>query len=384
MILASAPTVIPPEDEALRPRIRAFLAEALGEMPADRRARSWMGYDADFSRRLAERGFVGLTLPVEYDGGGRGAFARYVVVEELLAAGAPVAAHWIADRQSAPLILRYGTAAQKQKLVPGICRGEIYFCIGMSEPNSGSDLASIRTRAVRTADGWRLTGSKIWTTIAQHAHYMIALARSSGQPEDRQKGLSQFLIDLSLPGVRIRPIRDAAGDEHFNEVFFDDVLLPADALIGEEGAGWAQVNAELAFERSGPERFLSSVVVLDAWIAWLRTDPGLGESGAVLLGRLIASLAALRGMSLAVTALLAAEEEDPVQGAALVKDLGTEYEQYLPVAIADAIAAVPDRSPPPELLRALQYTSVMAPSFSLRGGTREIIRGMIARGMGLR
>jgi alkylation response protein AidB-like acyl-CoA dehydrogenase len=253
----------------------------------------------------------------------------------------------------------------------------------MSEPNSGSDLASIRTRAVRTADGWRLTGSKIWTTIAQHAHYMIALARSSGQPEDRQKGLSQFLIDLSLPGVRIRPIRDAAGDEHFNEVFFDDVLLPADALIGEEGAGWAQVNAELAFERSGPERFLSSVVVLDAWIAWLRTDPGLGESGAVLLGRLIASLAALRGMSLAVTALLAAEE-DPVQGAALVKDLGTEYEQYLPVAIADAIAAVPDRSPPPELLRALQYTSVMAPSFSLRGGTREIIRGMIARGMGLR
>ena len=383
MILASAPTVIPPEDEALRPRIRAFLAEALGEMPADRRARSWMGYDADFSRRLAERGFVGLTLPVEYGGGGRGAFARYVVVEELLAAGAPVAAHWIADRQSAPLILRYGTAAQKQKLVPGICRGEIYFCIGMSEPNSGSDLASIRTRAVRTADGWRLTGSKIWTTIAQHAHYMIALARSSGQPEDRQKGLSQFLIDLSLPGVRIRPIRDAAGDEHFNEVFFDDVLLPADALIGEEGAGWAQVNAELAFERSGPERFLSSVVVLDAWIAWLRTDPGLGESGAVLLGRLIASLAALRGMSLAVTALLAAEE-DPVQGAALVKDLGTEYEQYLPVAIADAIAAVPDRSPPPELLRALQYTSVMAPSFSLRGGTREIIRGMIARGMGLR
>jgi alkylation response protein AidB-like acyl-CoA dehydrogenase len=283
MILASAPTVIPPEDEALRPRIRAFLAEALGEMPADRRARSWMGYDADFSRRLAERGFVGLTLPVEYGGGGRGAFARYVVVEELLAAGAPVAAHWIADRQSAPLILRYGTAAQKQKLVPGICRGEIYFCIGMSEPNSGSDLASIRTRAVRTADGWRLTGSKIWTTIAQHAHYMIALARSSGQPEDRQKGLSQFLIDLSLPGVRIRPIRDAAGDEHFNEVFFDDVLLPADALIGEEGAGWAQVNAELAFERSGPERFLSSVVVLDAWIAWLRTDPGLGESGAVLL-----------------------------------------------------------------------------------------------------
>ena len=384
MILASAPAVIPPEDEALRPRIRAFLAEALGEMPADRRARSWMGYDADFSRRLAERGFVGLTLPVEYGGGGRGAFARYVVVEELLAAGAPVAAHWIADRQSAPLILRYGTAAQKQKLVPGICRGEIYFCIGMSEPNSGSDLASIRTRAVRTADGWRLTGSKIWTTIAQHAHYMIALARSSGQPEDRQKGLSQFLIDLSLPGVRIRPIRDAAGDEHFNEVFFDDVLLPADALIGEEGAGWAQVNAELAFERSGPERFLSSVVVLDAWIAWLRTDPGLGESGAVLLGRLIASLAALRGMSLAVTALLAAEEEDPVQGAALVKDLGTEYEQYLPVAIADAIAAVPDRSPPPELLRALQYTSVMAPSFSLRGGTREIIRGMIARGMGLR
>ena len=374
---------IPEEDESLRGSVKAFLAETILQIPAETRARSWMGFDEGFSRKLASRGFVGLTLPRDYGGGARGAFARYVVAEELLAAGAPVSAHWIADRQSAPLVLRYGTEEQKRTFLPGICRGELYFCIGMSEPNSGSDLASVRSRAIQTTSGWRLNGQKTWITNASRSHFMIALVRTSGTPEDRQKGLSQFLVDLSLPGVSIRPIRDIAGDEHFSEVFFSDVELPVDALIGHEGAGWRQVNAELAFERSGPERFLSSTVVLDEWLAWLRTDPELSRKGAELAGCFAAHLATLRQMSLAVTARIA-NGDDPVQGAALVKDLGTQFEQLIPIAIADAVASVPDRMPPPSLLRALAYTSAMAPSFSLRGGTREILRGMIARGLGLR
>ena len=355
----------------------------MANLPLDSRARSWSGFDPQFSRRLGQAGLLGLTIPERYGGGGRGPFARFVVVEELLSAGAPVAAHWIADRQSAPLILNFGTEAQREFYLPRICRGEALFCIGMSEPNSGSDLASVRTRAERTPTGWRVTGQKIWTTGAMHADYMIALVRTSGTAEDRHRGLSQLIVDLTAPGVTVRPIADLAGDAHFAEVFFDDVALPGDALIGEEGEGWAQVTAELAFERSGPERIYSSVILLEGWLDHLRTVDRADDATSALAGRMIAKLAALRAMSLACTARLAAGESPAVE-ASLVKDLGTSFEQALPLAIGDDLASHPDEPVPPELLRALEYLTLIAPSFSLRGGTREILRGIIARGLGLR
>lgn len=374
---------IPPEDEALRPKVRTLAMEAVAGMPLDRRARSWMGFDTAFSRKLGEAGLLGLTLPTEYGGAGRGPFARFVVVEELLAAGAPVGAHWIADRQSAPLIYNYGTEAQRREYLPRICRGEALFCIGMSEPGAGSDLAAVRSRAERTGEGWRLNGQKLWTTGAHHVDYMIALVRTSGGPEDRHAGLSQLIVPLHRPGVSIRPIEDLAGDAHFNEVFFDDVDLPPDALIGEEGQGWAQVTAELAFERSGPERIYSSHVVLDAWIEHLRKVGRADDGTAAFVGGFIARLATLRAMSLACTGRLAAGES-PVVEASLVKDLGTSFEQELPLAIADDLAAHSQENPDPEFVAALRYLTLVAPSFSLRGGTREILRGIIARGMGLR
>lgn len=374
---------IPPEDEALRPAIRAFLEGTVGGLAPDVRARSWMGFDASFSRALAGKGWLGLTLPTEYGGAGKGPFARFVLAEELLGAGAPVSAHWIADRQSGPLILKYGSEAQKRFYLPRICKAEAFFCIGMSEPGSGSDLASIRTRATRADGGWVLNGGKIWTTNAQHSQYMIALVRTSGEPADRQQGLSQIIVDLALPGVTIRPIRDMAGDAHFSEVFFDNVDLASDALIGEEGQGWAQVNAELAFERSGPERVYSSMVLLEGWLAHCRE---LGEDGlrhAAPLGRVIAWLAVLRAMSIAVTAKLV-RGENPALEATLVKDLGTEAEQMIPRIVGDILAASPDAPVPASLGRTLAYLEQMAPSFSLRGGTREILRGILARGLGLR
>lgn len=383
MIDALPLTAIPPGDEALRADIKRFLADALADIPPEVRVHSWMGFDADFSRRLGEAGWLGLTLPREFGGAGRSAYARFVVVEELLAAGAPVSAHWIADRQSAPLILKYGTEAQKRRHVPPICRGESFFCIGMSEPGSGSDLASVRTRATRTADGWRLSGQKIWTTNAYRSHFMIALVRTSGTAEDRHTGLSQFIVDLSLPGITIRPIEDLTGDRHFCEVFFDDVALPDDALVGSEGEGWTQVTAELAFERSGPERLYSSIVLLDAWIAWLHASGRADADTARLVGRLVSHLAILRELSVAITGKLA-RGESPVVEAALVKDMGTEIEQLTPVLIADALGRHPESPPPPALERMLAYVTHMAPSFSLRGGTREILRSMIARGLGLR
>jgi alkylation response protein AidB-like acyl-CoA dehydrogenase len=253
----------------------------------------------------------------------------------------------------------------------------------MSEPNSGSDLASVRTRAEPTASGWRLNGSKIWTTYGHRAHYMIALVRTSGTPDDRQKGLSQLLIELSTPGVTARPIRDLAGDEHFSEVHFEDVELPADALIGTEGQGWEQVNAELAFERSGPERIYSSMVLIDEWLRFVRARGAVSDLEADLAGRLLAQLAALRNLSLSVTALLA-QGKSPAQEASMVKDLGTSFEQSVPALITDHLASLEGAAIPDELLATLDYVAGICPSFSLRGGTREVLRGIIARGLGLR
>lgn len=374
-------TAVPPEAEALRAPVKAFLARALADMPPHKRARTWTGFDADFSRALARQGWLGLTLPTEYGGGGKDTFSRFVLVEELLAAGAPIAAHWIADRQSGPLLIKFGTEAQRQAFLPRICRGEIFFCIGMSEPNAGSDLASVRTRAVKEPGGWRLNGSKIWTTYAHEAHYMIALVRTSGTPDDRQKGLSQFIIDLSHPGVSVRPIRLGTGESDFSEVHFEDVLLPEDALVGVEGNGWTQVNAELAFERSGPERIYSSLVLLDLWASTLGEDAAPADI--TLLGSLISRLAVLRAMSVAITGQLA-EGASPLIESALFKDAGTELEQLIPSVIADAVASVPERHVDPELLRTLAILLQLNHVFSLRGGTREILRGMIARGLGLR
>ena len=372
---------LPPEAEALRAPVRAFLDEALARMPPERRARSWLGFDAEFSRALGRRGWIGLALPTAYGGGGRDWFARFVLVEELLARGAPVSGHWIAERQSAPMVLRYGTEAQKRFYVPAICRGESFFAIGMSEPQAGSDLASVRTRAVRTADGWQLSGQKIWTTNADHCHHMIALVRTSGTSEDRQRGLSQLIFDLKTPGITVRPIQDLSGDRHFCEVFFDQVELPHDALIGEEGSGWQQVTAELAYERSGPERLYSSIVLFDSWLQHVR-EQGADDASAALAGRIVCHLATLRAMCLGVVGQLTAGGS-PMTEASLVKDLGTELEQLIPVALADAIASSP-HPPSPSLLRTLAYVTQFAPTFSLRGGTREVLRGLIARGLGLR
>ena len=374
---------LPAGDEALRPAIREIVAQAVADMPVDRRARSWQGFDAAFSHRLGAAGFLGLNLPRRYGGQERGPFARFVVVEELLSAGAPVAAHWIADRQSAPLILNFGTEAQREFYIPRICRGEALFCIGMSEPGSGSDLASVRTRAERTETGWLVNGQKIWTTNSVHSDYMIALLRTSGKPEDRHAGLSQLIVDLKAPGVTIRPIVDLTGDAHFAEVFFENVELGEDALIGNEGEGWKQVTAELAFERSGPERIYSSVVLLDAWVRHLQAVGRSDDATAALVGGFTARLATLRAMSIACTARLALGES-PVVEASLVKDLGTSFEQELPLAIGDDLASHPGEAVDAELYRALLYVTQIAPSFSLRGGTREILRGIIARGLGLR
>jgi alkylation response protein AidB-like acyl-CoA dehydrogenase len=369
----------PPGDiAALRADLRAWLAVNQPQGDVVARANCWASFDADFSRALGAAGYVGMTLPARYGGGDRHPLERYVVIEELLAAGAPVGAHWIADRQTGPLILRYGSEEQRQRYLPGIAKGELYACIGLSEPGAGSDLAAVRTTARETAEGWRINGQKIWTTGAHFSHIMLALVRTE-EGSERNAGLSQLLIDLDTPGITIRPIIDMAGHHDFNEVFFDDVLVPHGALVGERGQGWKQVTAELGLERSGPERYLSSHALLVALIdaAGTEPDPAL----ATLIGELAAEMWTLRQLSMSTAAKLAAGE-DPMVEASVVKELGNAFEQDMPRRVqAIVTSGWDDEDDLAKLLRALLIAS---PSFSLRGGTREVIRGIIARGLGLR
>jgi alkylation response protein AidB-like acyl-CoA dehydrogenase len=388
MSSSSALTLAPaPRSEAaerVREEVRAFLAEELGAGTFTTHVDTWLsGVDPAFSRKLGERGWLGMTWPKEYGGHERTAMERYAVTEELLAAGAPVAAHWIADRQSGPNLLRYGTEAQRREILPRIVAGECYFVIGMSEPDSGSDLASIRTRAVRNGDGdWVVNGAKIWTSNAHHSHYAITLVRTSpADPAHRHAGMSQLLVDLSLPGISINPIRILDGGHHFNEVVFEDVVVPGDMLLGEEGNGWHQVTAELAFERSGPERFLSTYPLIAEFGRRAATtgDP----AQLATLGRLSARLLALRQLSLRIAAALD-RGELPDIAAALVKDVGTTFEADVIDEVRRVVEVPPSLDSPDPLGRALAEAQLHQPGFTLRGGTNEILKGIVARGLGLR
>lgn len=375
--LTFAPARLPAGAEALRAEVRAFLAD---QMPSDYWPNSDFneGHSPEFTRRLGMRGWIGMTWPKAVGGAERTFFERYVVTEELLAAGAPVSAHWIADRQSGPLLLRFGTEEQQRRYLPGVARGETWFSIGMSEPNTGSDLASVATKAVRVKGGWRVSGTKIWTTDAHRNHYIIALVRTEGTPADRHAGLTQMIVDLKGEGVTVRPIANIAGGRDFNEVVFDECFVQDADVVGEPGNGWQQVTSELGYERSGPERFLSAFRVFVEFVRAVGSAPTPEQ--AALIGRLASHVMTLRKMSISVAAMLQ-EGANPGVEAALVKSLGNDFEKMLPELVRLALPPMPPGHP---FARSLAQTLVHSPSFTIRGGTREILRGVIARGLGLR
>lgn len=379
----SSPTLLKsvPPVEALRADVRAFLSDARARGAFEPRCDSWLtAFSRDFSRELGSRGWIGLNWPAAYGGRDRPEIERYVITEELLAAGAPVAAHWIAQRQTGPLLLRFGTEAQKQRFLPAIARGDCSFAICMSEPNSGSDLASVRTRAARVDGGWRVNGRKVWTSHAHESDFGILFCRTAAATADRHAGLSQLLLDLRAPGVAIRPIRLLNGEEHFSEVTLDDVFISDDLVVGEIGNGWKQVTSELALERSGPERFMSVMPLLLAFIDRATSD----ERGtyfsdahrAEIVGWAAAQLHSLRALSLRVVDQLAAGRDAAVD-AALTKDLGTRFEQECVERIRASFETQPDGP-----LGALLAQAVTAsPNFTLRGGTNEILRGIVAESL---
>ncbi|MDE2851085.1 MAG: acyl-CoA dehydrogenase family protein [Acidobacteriota bacterium] len=374
------PAALPEGAENLRTDVRELLEEtrAGGIWLPD--GLSWWGRNPALSRALGDAGFIGMTWPREYGGSERSYLERYVVTEELLAACAPTAFHWFADRQIGPSILRYGTEEQKQRFLPPIARGELSFAVGMSEPDSGSDLASIRTRAERTDGGWRLNGSKIWTSYAHEAEYCVALVRTEPKSDKRHAGMSQVIVDLkNSDGITVRPIIDLPGRHDFNEVFFEDAFVPDDCLLGNPGDGWAQVTSELAYERSGPERFLTNFHLLRALVDVL--DGSASPAARREVGLLVSRLWALRAASVSVAAALEAGETPNVESA-LVKDLGTNFQQEVPEIVRRVVAdeGVSDRA----VLDILRQVILAAPSYTIQGGATEILRGIVARGLRLR
>jgi acyl-CoA dehydrogenase len=366
----------------LRSAVRDFLRADRDEFDWQPAVDSWMGgWDEEFSARLGAAGFVGLTIPRRYGGHELGYLHRYAVTEELIAAGAPVAAHWTADRQVAPSLLAYGTEEQRERLLPKIVAGQLYSSIGMSEHGAGSDLAAVTSKATRADGGWILSGTKVWTSGAHHAHQIVVLARTNPpDPQHRHAGFSQFLVPCAAKGVRIEPIISMSGAHHFNEVIFDQVFVPDVDVLGEVGNGWHQVTSELSFERSGPERILSTGPLLFTAIRALSSGPAPDDRTAAAVGELLARLISLRQLSLSVARILT-EGGDAANQAALVKDLGTRFEAESVELISDLLELA---APNPEV-EAMQRTAWLhKPMFTLRGGTNEVLRGVIARGMGLR
>jgi alkylation response protein AidB-like acyl-CoA dehydrogenase len=362
-----------PEISALRRDVRDLIARWRAENRFVPSSDNWLrGFDPAFSKELARLGLIGLTWPVEYGGGGLSNVARLAVAEELLRAGAPVAAHWIADRQIGPSVLRHGSERLRREILPGIVSADLVFCLGMSEPEAGSDLASVRTFAAAVDGGWLIRGHKTWTSGAHHATHCYVLARTE-PAEQKHVGLSEFIVDMDSPGITVSAIVDLTGEHHFNEVLFDDVFVPEHRVLGELGNGWRQVIEQLSFERGGPERILSSYPLLAEVVGAVAAPPN-GDAPdvdvLVELGELTARLGALRGLSLQI-----AESLDrgavPVQQSATLKYLGNAFE-------ADVIEFARKVMPGAARDSAFGHSLLTSPGYPIRGGAAEVLLSLIA------
>ncbi len=376
-----------PAQEAFREEIRGFLRSELAAEPRRVREDGWVvGFSRAFSEKLGKRGWVGLTWPREYGGQARSVLERLILTEELLRAGAPVAAHWLGDRQVGPSILRFGTEEQRREILPRITSGAIVFCVGLSEPDAGSDAAAVTTQAIEDGDGFVIRGQKIWTSFAHQADYCYLVARTDASGP-KHRGISEFIVPMATPGITVRPLLDMTGEHHFNEVFFEDVRVPRTALIGQKDRGWYQIAVQLDYERGGIERVLSNWPLLEDALAALRGSAVLRDP--VMRDRLAGLRVDLEIARLMVyrIAWLTDHGRVPNVEAAVAKSFGTELEQRIAETVAGlfqmsalGLAGTSRAALGGRVARAVLY----APAYTIQGGTSNILRNIIAhRGLGL-
>ena len=350
-----------PELLALQTEARAVGRAAAAER--DVREDAWLiGTSRAFSLELAERGWLGMTWPVDEGGHGRSALERFVVFEALISAGAPVATSWFADRQIGPTLLAFGTPEQRRRFLPEIVAGTSAWSIGMSEPDAGSDVASIRTRAVRDGADWVVNGTKVWTSGAVDADWCYLIARTDPDAPPHA-GLSELVVDLHSPGVSISPIEDMTGNRHFFEVVYTDVRVPATNLVGTENGSFRQVMRQMEHERGGIDRLVSNRALYEEHVALAdRDDPRVRQELAALeSGYRIGRLLVLREVL---------GQAKPGFSAA-TKTFCTEFEQR--VAEFCLRVAGPDALLTSRVARNACY----APAYTIMGGTTSILRNIL-------
>ena len=352
-----------------------LVAAKRADVPDD----SWIvGHDREFAVELAQRGWLGMTWPVEHGGGGRSPLERFVVFEALISTGAPVAAAWFADRQMGPSMLQFGTDDQRARWLPGIVAGTSMWCIGMSEPDAGSNVAGVRTRAVRDGDDWLVTGQKIWTSGANDSDWCYAVCRTD--PDARpHEGLSDLVIDMRSPGITIQPIVDITGNRHFCEVFFEDVRVPGDNLVGELNGSFRQIMRQMEHERGGIDRLVSNRRLYDD------VRP-LADTGDALVRQEIAAIES----GYRIGRLLVLREtlgQAPRQFSAATKTFCTELEQRVAAFCADVLGAAATLAEPgylDDVARRVSRNICYAPAYTIMGGTAQILRNILGeRTLGL-
>lgn len=361
-------------DFALTSELTALATEArvVGEAAAARRPHredGWLvGHDPEFALEMAERGWLGMTWPIAVGGRGRSPIERFMVFEALIAEGAPIATSYFADRQIGPTLLQFGTPEQQERWLPGILAGTSMWCIGMSEPDAGSDVASLRTRAVRDGDQWRVSGTKVWTSGAAHADWCYLIARTD--PDARpHAGLSEFVVDMRSPGIEARPIIDQTGNGHFCEVLFDDVVVPADHLVGQPNESFRQVMRQMEHERGGIDRLASNQrLYADCLPLADRSDARVRQEVATLeIGYRLGRLLVLREVL----------GQAPASFSAAAKTFCTEHEQRVATFCGRVLGAHAQASIDDQLATRVARNLVYAPAYTLMGGTTQILRTII-------
>ena len=349
------------DQRALRAEARKVAADAVARY--GRSNDSWInGFSKEFAQELGRRGWIGLTWPTDFGGGGRPAIDRLIIGEELIQAGAPIAAMWFADRQMGPSLIRYGRPDQQDEFLPGMLSGDTTWCIGMSEPNAGSDLASLKTTAADAGDEWVINGQKIWTSFGEVADYVYLICRTAteGPPH---RGISEIIVPMNLPGIEVRPIEDLTTNRHFCEVFFTDVRVPKANLVGTEGAAFKQTMAQLEHERGGIDRLVSNHALFEIALAAADTSDRLVRQEIAAL-----HAAYTIGRILVVREVL---KQAPAGFSAATKCFCTEHEQRVAEFVARTLG--PAATLWNDVTRGLCY----APAYTIMGGTSNVMRNIL-------
>jgi alkylation response protein AidB-like acyl-CoA dehydrogenase len=374
------------EQEKFRQEVRDFLEDELRQKLWEPSCDAWIiGHDPAFTKRVSKRGWIGLTWPKEQGGQGRSYVDRLILTEEMLRYGAPAACHWFADRQIGGAIVHYGTDEQKKELLPKILKGEAYVGLGMSEPDAGSDLASLKTRAVADGDYYIIDGQKTWTSGGSHMNWIYLVARTD-QTAPKHRGISEFFFETSLPGITVTPIADITGGIHFNEVFFENVRIPQKCLIGEKNKGFYQVLNQLDYERSGMERLMANYPLFDALIQYTRETRRNGKplSEEPIIRSKLAQLKIefeIGRLHMYRIAVVMDEGRAPNWESAMAKAYGTAFEQRLASTAIEILGLYGQLSPQSKWvpIRGMAYHSYLSSKgYSLQAGTSEILKNILA------